>query len=145
MKNKDVTQFEILREKDSWAKTLWQNENCWCFTQASLNKQTLSQSTSLPIETPSIVYDSNLITSDSFALWWLISESKVLTDIQHVESSSSEDKAPPNKMRPIMWKTVYHDGVCDNSCWSLLCSLKSQFIFPISWKCPQNPNFKAMG
>ena len=72
--------------------------------QVSLNKQTWSKSTSLPIETPSIVNDSNLITSDSFAssLSSLISESKVLTDIQHVDSSSSseEDEAPPNKMVP---------------------------------------------
>jgi hypothetical protein len=72
------------------------------FKQASLNKQTSSTSTSPPIETPSIVNDSNLITSDSFASSSLISESKVLTDIQHVESSSSseEDEVPPNKMVP---------------------------------------------
>ena len=67
--------------------------------QSSLYKQTLSRSTSLPIETHSIVNDSDLITSDSFASSSLISESKALTDIQHVESSSSseEDEAPPYK------------------------------------------------
>ncbi|KAH3814297.1 hypothetical protein DPMN_142792 [Dreissena polymorpha] len=54
------------------------------------------------METPSIVNDSNLITSDSFASSSLIFESKVLTDVQHFESihSSEEDDAPPNKMVP---------------------------------------------
>ncbi|KAH3886423.1 hypothetical protein DPMN_010430 [Dreissena polymorpha] len=70
--------------------------------QASLNKQTSSRSSSLPIETTTIVNGSDLITSDSFASSSSISKSKVLIDIQHVESSSSseEDEAPSNKMLP---------------------------------------------
>ncbi|KAH3728010.1 hypothetical protein DPMN_053955 [Dreissena polymorpha] len=72
--------------------------------QASLKNQTSSRSTSLPIETTSIVNDNNLISSDSFASSssLLISESKVLTDFQHGDSScsSEEDEAPPNKMVP---------------------------------------------
>ncbi|KAH3779008.1 hypothetical protein DPMN_180487 [Dreissena polymorpha] len=43
-----------------------------------------------------------MIKNDSFASSSLISESRVLTDIQHVESNSSpeEDEVPPNKMVP---------------------------------------------
>ncbi|KAH3835332.1 hypothetical protein DPMN_108683 [Dreissena polymorpha] len=103
MENKDITQFEILREIDSYKqKPGGKTKTVDFFKQVSLNKQTSSRSTSLHIETPSNVNDSNLVTSDSFASSSLISESKVLTDIQYVESSSSskEDEAPPNKMVP---------------------------------------------